>query len=158
MCIRDSHSAAPDQNSVPGIVVHTGPHVIQILSRPGNEHQRHMNEDEKQKPAQHAKVDGAGRLPIENSREPAELVGDRRTLHQAGNNRQRGSNEHRDEIGKLLQAVVSRPAMLDGKLQRQILKRRREGAGENCPGCRHQSLPLVRREQQNVKNCAVDYP
>ena len=87
-----------------------------------------MDEDEKQKPVQHAKMDRAGCLSIENSREPAELIGDRRTLHQAGNDRQRSSNEHGEKIGKLLQAVVIRPAMLDRELQRQILKRRRERA------------------------------
>src|SRR5665811_1329011 len=117
-----------------------------------------MDEDEKQKPAQHAEVDRSGCLSIENSSEPAKLVCDRRTLHQAGNDRQRGSNKHRYEIGKLLQAVVIRPAMLDRKLQRQILKRRREGVGENRPGGGNQPLPLVGREQQHVKNHAVDYP
>ena len=44
----------------------------------------------------------SGSLPIENLREPAELVGDRRTLHQAGDHCQRGGNENGEEISELL--------------------------------------------------------
>lgn len=61
-------------------------------------------------------------LPVKNPREPAEPIGDGRALHQAGDDRERCGNEHRDKVEELLQAVVTRLAVIGGEVHRQTLK------------------------------------
>ena len=88
----------------------------------------------------------------------ARPIGDRRALHQPGQNGNRRGDEHGDEIGELLQAVVAGPALVDREVQRRILEGGRERGGEHAPGHGDQTKPLAGRENQHIKGDAVERP
>ena len=79
-------------------------------------------------------------------------------MPEPGDQRQRRGDEHRDEVGEQLQAVVGDPAVLGRPVQRQVLDQHRHGVGEHVPARRHQPPPLAGREQQDVEDDAVEQP
>ena len=144
--------------AAPGAVVNAGPHHVQVDARAGDEDQGHVRQDEKKEPPQREEMDRARPLPVQRPAEPAEPVRYRRTLHQASQDGRGCGDEHGDEVAELLQAVVAGPALLGRKFEREVLKRGRCRVGQHLPCRRHQPQPLIRREQQNVEDQAVDHP
>src|SRR6185437_16506404 len=92
-------------------------HMIGVLSETGYEHHDSMRQDEEHKPAKRDEVDRAGGLAVQYFPKDPRAVGDRRALHEAGQDRNRRGDEHRDEVAELLQAVVTGPARFDGKVE-----------------------------------------
>ena len=121
---------------------------------------RHVDQDEKQKPPHRDEVDrtravaGSTLLPNQPSR--FEIAG---TLHEAGEDGSGRRDEYGDEIGKLLEAVVARPAFIDGEGERQVLKRRRDRVRESPP---RSSVPALCHwpveNSSDVNDDAVDHP
>lgn len=54
--------------------MHSGEHHVQIDARAGDEHQSHVDQDEKQEPLHREKVDRSGSLPIQCFAEPAQMI------------------------------------------------------------------------------------
>jgi len=117
-----------------------------------------MGQNEAREPGERDEVNRPHRLTVEQPAEPSQRIGDGRALHQAGGDRDRRGDEQGDEIAELLEAVVAGPTMIDGKVQRRILDRRRERGREHFPGQGHEPPPLIGREQQGIKGDAVDQP
>ena len=70
--------------------------------------------------------------------DPLEPGRQRRRHAQPGDERERGGDEDRDEVGDQLQAVVGDPAVLGRPVQRQVLDQHRHGVGEHVPAGRDQ--------------------
>lgn len=66
-------------------------------------------------------MNGAGDLPVEDTRAETEPRRDRRCLQQTGDERQRRGDEHRGEVGDDLQTVVVGEAFVGREVQRGVL-------------------------------------
>ena len=155
---QDGHREEKQRKPRPGGVVDAAEHVVGVLPDAGDEHHGAMRQDEADEPGERDEVDRAHRLPVEQPAEPAQRIGDRRALHQAGGDRDGRRDEDGDEVAELLEAVVAGPAVIDREVQRGILDRRRERGREDLPGQRHQPAPLVGGKQQHIEGDAVDQP
>ena len=79
-----------------------------------------------------------------------EPVGDRRALHEAGDDRNRRGDEHRDEVAELLQAVVAGPAVVDGEVQRRVLNGGGKRVREHVPGDRAPAAATGRSQNSST--------
>ena len=119
--------------------MHARKHVVRVLADAGDEHHDTVRQDEQHEPDERNEVDRAGDLPVEDRTEQAEPVRDRRALQQPGCDGNRRGDKDRNEIAKLLQPVVPRPAIINRKVQRGILYSRRERVRKYVPGDGHEA-------------------
>ena len=129
----DGHRHGEQPEPVPAVVGAPGVDVVEVDQQPGGEHQRHVDDDENHEVDQHQEVNRAGDLDAEDLAEPLEAGGQGGGHAQPGDQRQRGGDEHGDEVGDQLQAVVGHPGVLDRPVQRQVLDQHRQGVGEHAP-------------------------
>ncbi len=154
----DGHHGRRDGERPVGLGVGAEGDVVQVPDRTGGEHHQGVHRDEDDHPDQHAEVDRPGDLTVERAVAGAELRRDRRCLEQAGDEREWGGHEHREEVGEDLQPVVRGESSVDGELERQVLHRCGRGVREHSERAGDQPFPLAGAEQQDEEDGAVDQP
>jgi len=130
---------------------------LRLTSRPV-EHHRRVDQDEDQEPDEHEEMQRTRGLDAERLADTLEPRRQRGGHAEASEEGERGGDEDGDEIGDQLQAVVGRPAVADRPFQGEVLDQHRQRVREDSPTRGHKLPPVTAREQQDVKDRAVQQP
>ena len=132
--------------------------MIQVPQGSRGDDEGDVDDDEEHEPAQDQEMQGPGDLDAENRTDPPEPSRQGRRHAKARKQGQGGSEEHCDEVGDELQAVVVGPAAFRRPVEGQVLDCHREGVRDNVPVQRDQAHPLSGGEQEDEEHEPVCQP
>ena len=81
-----------------------------------------------------------------------------RRLQEPGHHGERRGDKHGREIRQHLQGIILGPACSRREIQRQVLQSNRRRIREDIPGHRNETMPLIGRKKENIKEHSVHHP